>query len=135
MDNQPIYKDNHFTITRELFISGNARFAIQHLCSIRLVKSKRQIPYTLLVLELLLIATGIVWNFRFHEYVAALGGAGLVANALLYIFVKPVHKLTLVFASGEREVIGVTDYMYLEGLANAFSRSIVETKTRGLMVG
>ncbi len=135
MDNQPIYKDNNFTITRELFISGNTRFAIQHLCSIKLVKSRRHIPYTLLVLELLLIATGLLWDFRFHELVSLLGGAGLIANALVYILVKPVHKLTLVFSSGEKEVIGVTDYMYLEGLANAFSRSIVETRHKSLMVG
>jgi len=135
MDNQPIYKDNHFTITKEMFISGNARFAIQHLCSIRLIKTKRQIPYTLLVLELLLIVVGAVLEFRFNELVIALGAAGFVANALVYSLVKPVHKLILVFSSGEKEVIGVTDYMYLEGLANAFSRSIVEAKPRGAMAG
>ncbi|RED89378.1 DUF6232 family protein [Cohnella phaseoli] len=135
MENQPIYKDNNFTITRELFVSGNARFAIQHLCSIRLVKSRRQIPYALLVLELILIATGLILDFRFHEYVSLLGGAGLIANILVYILVKPVHKLTLVFSSGEKEIIGVTDYMYLEGLANAFSRSITETRHKNLMVG
>ncbi|QTH44683.1 hypothetical protein J4772_09960 [Cohnella sp. LGH] len=135
MENQPIYKDNNFTITRELFVSGNARFAIQHLCSIRLVKSRRQIPYALLVLELTLIATGLILDFRFHEYVSLLGGAGLIANILVYILVKPVHKLTLVFSSGEKEIIGVTDYMYLEGLANAFSRSITETRHKNLMVG
>jgi hypothetical protein len=48
--------------------------------------------------------------------------------------VKPVHKLALSFSSGEREIIGVTDYAYLEGLATAFSRSIVETKQRNLMI-
>ncbi|XID94062.1 DUF6232 family protein [Paenibacillaceae bacterium WGS1546] len=134
MENQPIYKDNNFTITRELFISGNTRFAIQHLCSIKLVKTKKRIPYTLLVIELLLIATGFIWDFRFHELVSALGFAGLIANVLIYILVKPVHKLTLVFTSGEKEIIGVTDYMYLEGLANAFSRSIVETRHKNQMV-
>jgi len=135
MENQPIYKDNNFTITRELFISGNTRFAIQHLCSIKLVRTKRQIPYTLLVIELLLIATGFIWDFRFHELVSLLGFAGLIANVLIYVFVKPVHKLTLVFSSGEKEIIGVTDYTYLEGLANAFSRSIAETRHKNLMVG
>ncbi|QMV44183.1 DUF6232 family protein [Cohnella cholangitidis] len=134
MENQPIYKDNNFTITRELFVSGNTRFAIQHLCSIKLTKTKRQIPYTLLVIEILLIATGFIWDFRFHSIVTLIGFLGLIANVLLYIFVKPVHKLALSFSSGEREIIGVTDYAYLEGLATAFSRSIVETKQRNLMI-
>lgn len=135
MENQPIYKDNNFTVTKELFISGNARFAIQHLCSIKLAKTKRQIPYTLLVIELLLIATGFIWDFRFHSIVTLVGILGLIINILIYIFVKPVHKLILAFSSGEREIIGVTDYAYLEGLANAFSRSMVETKQRNLMIG
>ncbi|MCD9021399.1 DUF6232 family protein [Cohnella silvisoli] len=130
MDNQPIYKDNNFTITKELFISGNTRFAIQHLCSIKLIKSKRQVPYTLLVIELLLIASGFVWDFQFHSLVTLLGFLGLIASILIYIFVKPVHKLMLVFSSGEKEMIGVTDYNYLEGLANAFSRSMVEARSR-----
>ena len=134
MENQPIFKDKNFTITRELFISGNARFAIQHLCSIKLVRSKRQIPYTLLILELLLIATGFIWNFKFHSMVSLIGMLGLAASISLYIFIKPVHKLWLVFSSGEKEMIGVTDYVYLEGLANAFSRSIVETKQKSLMI-
>ncbi|RED61725.1 DUF6232 family protein [Cohnella lupini] len=136
MDAQPLYKDNNFTITRDLFISGNTRFAIQHLCSIKLVKTKKQIPYTLAVIEILLIVTGFNWDFRFHSIVALIGILGLLASAALYIFIKPVHKLWLVFSSGEREMIGVTDYAYLEGLANAFSRSIVETtKHRNLMIG
>ncbi|TFE28553.1 DUF6232 family protein [Cohnella luojiensis] len=134
MENQPIYKDNNFTITKELFISGNTRFAMQHLCSVKLVKSKRQIPYTLLVLEILLIVTGFTWDFRFHSILSLIGILGLIASIALYIFIKPVHKLWLVFTSGEREMIGVTDYAYLEGLANAFSRCIVETKQRSLMI-
>jgi hypothetical protein len=133
MENAFIYKDNNFTITKELFISGNTRFAIQHLSSIKLIKSKRQVPYTLLVIELLLIVSGFTWDFRFHSIVTLIGFLGLIASVLVYIFVKPVHKLILVFASGEKEIIGVTDYNYLEGLANAFSRSIVETRTRNLM--
>ncbi len=128
MDNQPIYKDNNFTITKELFISGNARFAMQYLCSIKLIKSQRQIPYTLLVIELILIATGFIWDFRFHGLVSLFGGLGLVGSILFYIFRKPVHKLLLVFTSGEKEMIGATDYGYLERLANAFSRSIVEIR-------
>ncbi|TVY04409.1 DUF6232 family protein [Cohnella terricola] len=135
MENQPIFKDHNFTITKELFITGNMRFAIQHLVSIKLVKTKRTIPYTLLVIEALLIATGFIWDFKFHSLVSLLGILGVVANALLYIFIKPVHKLTLVFSSGEKEIVGVTDYAYLEGLANAFSRSIVETKQRSMMIG
>jgi hypothetical protein len=134
MENQPIYKDVNFTITKEIFISGNARFAIQHLCSIKLVKSKRHIPYTLLVIELLLIASGFIWNFQFHSLVTLVGFLGLIASILIYIFVKPVHQLMLVFSSGEREIIGVTDYDYLEGLANAFSRSIVETRPKNSLV-
>lgn len=134
MENQPIYKDNNFTITRELFISGNTRFAMQHLCSVKLVKNKRQIPYTLLVLEILLIVTGFTWDFRFHSILSLIGILGLIASIALYVFIKPVHKLWLVFTSGEREMIGVTDYAYLEGLANAFSRCIVETKHRSLMI-
>jgi hypothetical protein len=134
MENQPIYKDNNFTITKELFISGNTRFAMQHLCSVKLVKSNRQIPYTLLVLEILLIVTGFTWDFRFHSILSLIGILGLIASIALYIFIKPVHKLWLVFTSGEREMIGVTDYAYLEGLANAFSRCIVETKQRNLMI-
>jgi len=135
MENQPIYKDSNFTVTKELFITGNMRFAIQHLVSIKLVKTKRTIPYTLLVIETLLIATGFIWDFKFHFLLSLLGLLGIVANALLYIFIKPVHKLTLVFSSGEKEIIGVTDYAYLEGLANAFSRSMVETKQRSMMIG
>jgi hypothetical protein len=130
MDNPAIFKDSHFTITKDMFISGNTRFAISHLCSIKLIKTKRQIPYTLLVIELLLIATGLLWDFRFHELVSLLGVAGLVVNALIYALVKPVHKLILTFASGEKEVIGAKDYPYLEGLANAFSRTIEETDRR-----
>jgi hypothetical protein len=133
LDNQPIYKDIHFTISKELFISGNVRYAIQHLCSIKLIKSRRHVPYTLLVIELLLIATGFIWDFRFHLIVSLLGLLGLIASVLVYFLVKPVHKLILVFSSGEKEIIGVTDYPYLEGLANAFSRSIVETRSRSLM--
>ncbi|BBI33021.1 DUF6232 family protein [Cohnella abietis] len=134
MEIQPIYKDNNFTITRELFINGNTRYAIQHLCSIKLVKSKRQIPYTLLVLELLLIVTGFAWNFQLHSIVSLIGFLGLITSVSLYIFIKPVHKLWLVFSSGEKEMIGVTEYAYLEGLANAFSRSMVETKQRNMMI-
>ncbi|RKP57233.1 hypothetical protein D7Z26_04415 [Cohnella endophytica] len=132
---QPIFKDQNFTITRELFISGNARYAIQHLCSIKLIRTRRTIPYTLLFLELLLMVGGFGWNYKFHSLVALLGILGFVANALVYSLVKPVHKLWLVFSSGEKEMIGVTDYDYLEGLANAFSRSIVETRQqRNLMI-
>ncbi|MFC5403990.1 DUF6232 family protein [Cohnella soli] len=134
MEAQPIYKDQNFMITKELFISGNARFSIPHLCSVRLVKTRRTIPYTLLVLELLLMIGGFGWDYRFHTLVGLLGIVGFVANALVYALVKPVHKLLLTFASGEKEVIGVTDYEYLEGLANAFSRSMVETRGRGLMI-
>jgi hypothetical protein len=129
LDNLPIYKDIHFTISKELFISGNTRFAIQHLCSIKLVKSRRHVPYTLLVIELLLLASGFIWDFRFHLLISLLGLLGLIASVLIYILVKPIHKLILVFASGEKEIIGVTDYSYLERLANAFSRSIVETRS------
>lgn len=131
---QPIFKDNNFTLTKELFISGNTRYAIQHLCSIKLVKSKRQIPYTLLIIEILLIVTGLMWDFKFHSILTLVGVLGFIANALIYILVKPVHKLTLVFSSGEKEIIGVKDYTYLEGLANSFSHCMVETKQRGLMI-
>src|SRR5262249_44239621 len=135
MESKPIYQDSNFTITKELFIAGNARFAIAHLCSVRLVKSTRQIPYTMLVLELLLIVAGAIFDFRFNGYVVLLGVLGLLANAALYILVKPVHKLTLSFISGEKEVIGITDYAYLDNLANMFGKSMVETRQqRGMMI-
>lgn len=133
MDHQPIYKDANFTLTKDLFITGGARFAIAHLSAIRLAKTKREIPYALLFLEIVLIVGGFGWDYRFHQYVGLLGILGLIASVLLYFLRKPVHKLTLVFASGERESIGSTDYSYLEGLANAFSRAMVETRFRGML--
>jgi hypothetical protein len=123
-----IYKDNNFTITKELFISGNVRFAIQHLCSLKLEKARKKIPYVLATIEIILILAGLIVDFPYHSLVTLLGVIGIIASTLVYIFIKPVHKLYLVFASGEREMIGVTDYSYIEGLANAFSRSIVESR-------
>lgn len=128
MESQHIFRDNNFTITKELFISGNTRFAIQHLCSLKLERARREIPYTLASIEIILILAGLIVDFRFHYLLALLGFIGIIASTLVYILVKPVHKLYLVFSSGEREMIGVTDYSYIEGLANAFSRSIVESR-------
>ncbi|MFD0670585.1 DUF6232 family protein [Cohnella sp. GCM10027633] len=133
MDHQPIYKDANFTLTKDLFITGGARFAMAHLSSIRLVKTKREIPYTLLVLEVLLIVGGLGWDYPYHGYVALLGFLGLIGSSLNYFLRKPVHKLTVVFASGERESVGSTDYSYLESLANAFSRAMVETRYRNIL--
>lgn len=132
VDHQPIYKDANFTLTKDLFVTGGARFSMAHLSSIRLVKSKRVIPYTLLVLEIALIVGGLGWGYKFHNLVALLGFLGFLGSAANYGFRKPVHRLTLVFVSGERESIESTDYSYLETLANAFSRGMVETKYRGL---
>lgn len=128
MESQHIFRDNNFTITKELFISGNTRFAIQHLCSLKLERARREIPYTLASIEIILILAGLIVDFRFHYLLTLLGFIGIIASTLVYILVKPVHKLYLVFSSGEREMIGVTDYSYIEGLANAFSRSIVESR-------
>lgn len=130
MDHQPIYKDVNFTLTKDLFITGSARFAMAHLSSIRLVKSKRVVPYTLLFLEVALIVGGLGWVYKFHNLVALLGFLGLIGSAANYFLRKPVHRLILAFASGERESIESTDYSYLESLANAFSRAMVETRYR-----
>ncbi|MFC5531377.1 DUF6232 family protein [Cohnella yongneupensis] len=133
MDHQPIYKDVNFTLTRDLFITGSARFAMKHLTSIRLVKTKRVVPYTLLFLEVALIVGGLGWGYKFHGWVALLGFLGLIGSALYYFLHKPVHRLVLVFASGERESIGSADYSYLESLANAFSRGMVESRYRNVV--
>jgi uncharacterized membrane protein len=130
MDHHPIYKDQHFTITKELFMTGNIRYSLHQLCSIKLVKAKREIPFTLLVLELVLMAAGLLTKFPFHTIITWLGALGMAASVLNYLLRKPVHQLFLTFSSGEREVIGVTDYYYLEGLANAFSRTVEETRLR-----
>lgn len=128
MDQQPFFKDNYFTLTREMFITRNVRYAICFLNSIRLVKSRREIPYGWLVLEVLLIVGGFGWKYPYHEAVGYLGIAGLIVSGLLFAFVKPVHKLYVTFASGEREMIESADYVYLETLANAFSKSITEAR-------
>ncbi|WEK55551.1 MAG: DUF6232 family protein [Candidatus Cohnella colombiensis] len=133
MENLPIYKDNNFTLTKEMFISGNARFSMFHLSSIRLVKSRREIPYNLLILEILFIVGGLAWKYPYHGYVALLGFLGLLGSVIYFIFRKPIHKLILIFASGEREVIAVTDYVYLEKLANAFSRALVEATSKRMI--
>lgn len=130
MEQQAIYKDVNFTLTKDLFITGNARFAMAHLSSIRLVRTKRVVPYTMLFLEVALIVGGLGWSYKFHGLVALLGFLGILGNAAYYAFRKPVHKLVLAFASGERESIGSTDYAYLETLANAFSRTMTETRYR-----
>lgn len=130
MDHQPIYKDVNFTLTKDLFITSSARFAMAHLSSIRLVKSKRVIPYTLLVLEVAFIVGGLGWEYKYHNLVALLGALGLIGSAANYFLRKPVHRLTLAFASGDRESIESTDYSYLETLANAFSKAMVESRYR-----
>jgi hypothetical protein len=130
---QPIYKDVNFTLTKDLFITGSARFAMKHLSSIRLVRSKRVVPYTLLFLEVAFIVGGLGWGYKFHGLVALLGFLGMIGSVLYYILRKPVHRLILVFASGERESIGSTDYSYLESLANAFSRAMVESRYRSVI--
>lgn len=132
MDHQPIYKDANFTLTKDLFITGSARFAMTHLTSIRLVKSQKVVPYTLLLLEVALIVGGLGWGYKYHNLVALLGLLGLIGSAANYFLRKPVHRLVLVFASGERESIESTDYAYLESLANAFSRAMIETRYRNL---
>jgi hypothetical protein len=129
MDNQTIYKDINFTITKELFISGNTRFALQHLCSIKLEKAYKQFPYTLCVIAIILISVGLYLDFKFNSLVVAIGCLGVIGSILLFILRKPVHKIFLVFSSGETEVIGNTDYSYLEKLAYAFSRSIAERQS------
>jgi hypothetical protein len=127
MDNQNLYQDQNFTITRELFVSGNARYALQHLCSIKLEKAYRQFPYTLCILGIIMMGVALYLEFQFHSLVVALGSLFVISSVLLVIFRKPVHKLFLVFSSGEREVIENTDYGYIENLANAFSRSLSRT--------
>ncbi|WP_373232304.1 DUF6232 family protein [Cohnella sp.] len=124
MDNQQLYQDQNFTITREMFISGNTRFALRHLCSIKLERAFRQFPYTLCILGIILMGVALYFQFKFNSLVVALGSLLVISSILLVIFRKPIHKLYLAFSSGEREVIENTDYVYLEGLAHAFSRSI-----------
>lgn len=124
MDNQTLYQDQNFTITTEMFISGNTRFALRHLCSIKLERAFRQFPYTLCVMGIILMGGALYFEFKFNSLVVALGSLFVISAILLVIFRKPVHKLYMAFSSGEREVIENTDYAYLEGLANAFSRSI-----------
>lgn len=124
MDNQPLFQDQNFTITKEIFISGNTRFALRQLCSIKLERAFRQFPYTLCIMGIILTGGALYFDFKFNSLVIALGGLLVISSILLVIFRKPIHKLYVAFSSGEREVIENTDYAYLEGLANAFSRSI-----------
>lgn len=124
MDSQLLYQDQNFTITREMLVSGNARYALKHLCSIKLERAFRQFPYTLCVIGIITMGLALYFQFKFNSYVVALGSLFVIASVLLVIFRKPIHKIYLVFSSGETEVIENTDYSYLEGIANAFSRSI-----------
>jgi hypothetical protein len=124
MDNTHLYKDSEFTITRELIINGNSRYALHHLCSIKLERAYRQFPYTLCVFGLILIVAASMVNFKFNSLVILLGALTVLGCVALVIFRKPVHKLYLVFSSGEKEAIENTDYAYLEGLASAISRAL-----------